>query len=488
MRTLALCLLLPLWAVQSVIAAAEEPPTREEVDALRNQVEALTRQLEALEARYATGDAPASVTATEAPTAGAPVAAPSPADKESATVSLDDGGLRVTSKDGAFESRIGIKLSHDWAWFNQDRELKRFVGDEQDGTGFRHARLNLRGKVFTDIQYQMEIDFAGESGADTPKFRDVFFQYTGIPYGGDRAFDVRVGHFKEPFGLEELNGSMDRQFLENPLLDVFSPSRNAGIMITDALLGQSKQERLTWAIGAYKETDDIPSSNDSDEDQGYSVTARLTGLPVYGQDGRRLLHLGAAYSLRNPDGARLSYGVRPETRLSIFRYADPDNLPTLYRLRDARAEDVDLLGLELAAIVGPFTFQSEYARSQVETTFGGDLEFSGYYAQALYLLTGEHHPYRHDGARIGSPSPSRPFKIRGEDRGPGAWEIGLRYGGVDLSDGPVPGGEHTSLTVGLNWYMNDNFRVSWNYIHNEIDHPLYDGDFGVLQTRVQLDF
>jgi hypothetical protein len=30
--------------------------------------------------------------------------------------------------------------------------------------------------------------------------------------------------------------------------------------------------------------------------------------------------------------------------------------------------------------------------------------------------------------------------------------------------------------------------VSWNYIHNEVDHPLFKDDFGTLQTRFQLEF
>ncbi|MBI1321155.1 MAG: hypothetical protein GC168_19695 [Candidatus Hydrogenedens sp.] len=383
-----------------------------------------------------------------------------------------------------------MRLMHDVAWFSQDRSLQRVLGDDQDGTGFRSARLTLRGRVFTDIAYQAEIEFAGQDGADSPSFEDVWMQYNGVPYGGGRGFDIRAGHFKEPFGLDEQASSGDRPFQEAPLANVFAPSRNAGVMISDALFGEPKQERLVWAVGAFKETDNLPSSNDSDEDQGYQITGRLTGLPVYGDDGRKLLHLGVAASLRHPDGARLRYGVRPETRLSLLRYADPDSalLPNGFRLLDARAEDVVLVGLEAAGVLGPFWFQSEYMRSAVDTALGGDLRYDGWYASAGYFLTGENRVYRHDTARFGRPRPSRPLAIRGTSRGPGAWEIAARYGTVDLSDGPTYGGEHTSLSLSLNWYLNYNFLVSWNYIHNEIDHPLYDGDFDSFQTRFQLDF
>jgi len=465
-------------------AAPAQSPEAEEIAALKARIEQLERRLDALAAQQEA--APAADPQTETPPAAA---APAP-EKAEPRVSLDGGGLRVTSADGSFDSRIRLRLQYDYAWFRQDRELERIVGDEQDGTGFREARLLFTGKVFDDFGYSLDIDFAGQTGADSPVFKDVFLQYNGVPYGGGRTFNVRAGHYKEPFGLDELNSDVDRMFQENPLLDVFVPSRNAGVQLSSALLGEPKKERLTWTFGVFKETDDIPSSNDSDEDQGYQITGRVTGLPYYTDDGRRLIHLGAAYSLRNPDGARLRYNVRPETRLSLFRYADPDSplFPQGFRLQDTIADDVNLLGLEAAAIFGGFTFQSEYVRSDVDTVIGGDLAYDGWYAQAGYTLTGEHRPYRHDSARIGRPVPARPFAVKGERRGPGAWELAARYGSVDLSDGPIRGGEHDALTLGINWYLNDNVLWSWNYIRNTIDHPLYSGDFDSLQTRLQLEF
>ncbi len=467
-----------LAAVCCGLSAAQSPPSEAEIDALRRQVDALSQRLQDLEARYAADQA----AATDQAAAEAAERADSP------RVTLDAGGLRVRSADGAFEHRVRLRLAHDFAWFSQDDALKRALGDEQDGTDFRFARLTMQGRLWDDITYQGEFEFAGQDGGDAPKFRDVYAQYNGIPYGGDRAFDVRIGHFKEPFSLDELNAITVRQFLETPLLNVFAPSRNAGLQLSDALLGEPKAERLTWALGVFKETDDIPSNNDSDEDQGWQVTGRISGLPVYADDGRRLLHLGAAYSRRNPDGALLRYGLRPESRLALFRYADPDNLPVGFRLRDARADDVNLYGLELAGVYGPLSLQSEYIRSDVDTTLGGDLRFDGWYLQGAWLLTGEHRPYRHESGRFDAPKPARPFRLKGGERGWGAWELAARYGAVDLSDGPVRGGEHESLTFGLNWYLNPNVRVSANYIRNDIEHDLYAGAFDVFQTRLQLEF
>jgi len=468
-------------------AAEAQSPEAEEIAALKARIEALEQRLEALAEKQEAAPPPAPAAPEAPPEAAVTDKTPEP---EAPLVSLDGNGLRVTSADGSFESRIRLRLQYDYAWFSQDNGLLNVIGDEQDGTGFRSARVLFTGKVFDDFTYSLDIDFAGQTGADSPVFKEVFLQYNGVPYGGGRTFDVRAGHFKEPFGLDELNSDVDLMFQENPLLDVFVPSRNAGVQLSSALLGEPKKERLTWTVGVFKETDDIPSSNDSDEDQGYQITGRVTGLPYFAADGRQYVHLGAAYSLRNPDGARLRYNLRPETRLSLFRYADPDSpfYPAGFRLQDAIADDVNLLGLEAAAVFGGFTFQSEYVRSDVDSVFAGDLTYDGWYAQAGYILTGEHRPYNHAAARLGRPEPARPFAVKGERRGPGAWELAARYGSVDLSDGPILGGEHGALTLGINWYMNKNVLWSWNYIRNDIDHPLYSGDFDSLQTRLQLEF
>ncbi len=55
--------------------------------------------------------------------------------------------------------------------------------------------------------------------------------------------------------------------------------------------------------------------------------------------------------------------------------------------------------------------------------------------------------------------------------GPGAWELAARYSYIDLNDGTgknrVQGGKMDGVTVGLNWYWNDNlkFQFDWVYDH-----------------------
>jgi len=44
------------------------------------------------------------------------------------------------------------------------------------------------------------------------------------------------------------------------------------------------------------------------------------------------------------------------------------------------------------------------------------------------------------------------------------WEVAARYSTLDLPDGGVLGGEEENWTVGVNWYVNRNVRVSANYV------------------------
>ncbi|HRI88485.1 MAG TPA: porin [Candidatus Hydrogenedentes bacterium] len=395
-------------------------------------------------------------------------------------------GFSLKSPDNAFTLKVGGWVAYDIGFFDQDEELRLAVGDEQDGTGFRSTRLRLSGTLFNNIYYQTEYEFAGENGQDTPAFFDTYVALKDVPYGGERKGELRIGHFREPFSLEELTSQPARTFQERSLASAFYPSRNAGIQWSDSLLGEEKKERLYYALGIFKTTDNWPSSNDSDEDQGYNITARVAGLPYYALNGERLVHIGAGYSLRNPDGAVVGWSARPEARLSLFRYADTERVQG-YRLRDARADDINLFNVEFASVIGPFMAQAEYTKADVDTTFDGSRSFDGYYAQLSYLLTGEHRTYRHDTATFDRITPKRNFGW-GKTDGWGAWEVALRYSDADLTDGGVRGGEHSSWTAGLRWYLNPNTHITLNYIINDVEHDLYEGEYESLQLRTQVAF
>jgi phosphate-selective porin OprO/OprP len=225
--------------------------------------------------------------------------------------------------------------------------------------------------------------------------------------------------------------------------------------------------RMTWAVGVFRDT---PDDGDIRDDGGYNVTGRLTWLPWYKEGGTSLVHLGAAYSLRNPNDHTASFDSRPEAHL-VDRFVDTGSF---------MSDDVDLIGLEAACVSGPFSVQGEYVFANVDVASSAN--FQGYYAQASYFLTGEHRRYKPSEGVFSRVKPNENFKYGG---GPGAWEVALRYSGLDLDDNIITGGKLHDITAGLNWYLNPNMRIMWNYVHADKDHI---GNADMIMMRLQVDF
>lgn len=492
-------ILLLVFADWTGVNAVEDCPLSPREKELLERVNALEQRLLEMEKRLNAPPAavppeiPPAVSPPETPPAAeapaAPAAEGTAAAKTAAQPPKDAGkekkgfefktfwkdGLRFETEDGNFKLKVGGRILNDWGFFKQSGDLNEAVGDENAGVEFRNARINLQGTIYKDFEYRAEYDFAEGNGRT--RFMDVYLGANNIPYAGT----LRIGHFREPFGMETLTMPDDTMFMERGLPNVFSPARNVGVMLTNAPF----EKRMTWALGAFKQTPDWPSGNTGDDDEGFAITGRITGLPWYADNGRKLLHLGFAYSHRNPDGAAVEYASRPEAHLAR-QYLNTGTFPD-FRLADARADNINLFGAEGLLICGPFSLQSEFIASLVNTTFDGDRLFYGYYVQGSYFLTGENRTYRQDGAVTSRPKVKDPLSIS-ERRGWGAWELALRYSGLDLDDGLVRGGREHDITAGLNWYLNQNIRVSTNYVLALIDRDVYDGALHALQARFQVDF
>ncbi|MBP9002884.1 MAG: hypothetical protein KBH78_04580 [Candidatus Hydrogenedentes bacterium] len=390
-------------------------------------------------------------------------------------------GLRLESPDGQFKLKLGGRLYMDFVWFDQDASLKRAFGDEQDGGQIRMGRIDLQGTLYENVLYRLEYELAGNNGPNG--FTDTYLGYTGIP----GISSILVGHFKEPFSLEEITSDLYTSFMERAMPVSIAPSRNLGIMASGAWLGEPKQERLFAQVGTFKETDNWPSANDLDEARGWSLTARVAGLPWYADKGRQLLHLGASYSRRDIDGATVNpyrFQPRPETALALYRYVDSEGFKG-FRLQDTRPEDADLYGLEAALVLGPVSAQAEYLLADVNTTFAGDLRFAGWYAFLSWFLTGENRVYNHKDGTFGRLIPRHNFAW---GKGWGAWELLARYSTLDLNADITRGGNQDNITLGLNWYWNPNTRLMLDYTYADVDHDLYSGNMNIVQTRFQVDF
>lgn len=360
--------------------------------------------------------------------------------------------LKVTSGDFSWQPFGRIHL--DAAAFNDDQR------DHPDGAEFRRARLGMKGKVAKDFGYKAEIDFANEGVA----IKSLYMNYTGI----DNT-EIRVGHFKPAYSMDDMTSSNDITLIERaaPVVS-FSTSEQIGAGVL------THGQNWSAAAGVFN-ADAGRSSND---DESISIAARVTGAPI-NADGK-LIHFGASASYRKPDQANntFDFDERAENALQ-----SSDSVSAVI----TDAQNATIYGLEAAAALGPFSLQAEYLMANVENDAGNDPSFDGWYAQGSWVLTGESRAYKASKGAFGGIKPAHAFDPSNGDWG--AVELAVRYSHLDLNDNGINGGEMNNLTLGANWYLNNNMRLMANYIFVDTDNnattPNDDPQIMLIRSQVK---
>ena len=375
-------------------------------------------------------------------------------------------GVRVESEDGQHKVKMGGRLMYDFIWNLDNGNL----GDVDDGSEVRRARFYTSGTLYENVLFKLQFDW---SGKDT-SLKAAYLGLKGLPGGAD----VKVGHMYEPYSLSAMVSSKYNTFMERPpVVNAFSPVRNAGIMLSDTMA----DDRFSLAAGIFR---DVDSQGKSTSEEAYAGTARLTALPLWSDDGQTYIHVGMGGSYRHTDGsarfsARPSIHLAPRLLDTRSEEEDPETEETI--TTDIAADEYTIYALEAAAVMGPFSIQSEWLGAEVDVNEGGDYSPAGGYIQASYFLTGEHRPYSQKGGRFGKVKPTSNFGKEGL----GAWEVSVRLGTADLNEGEIRGGSLDETTVGLNVYLNPSARVMFNYVMADSEE---EGDVSWLGTRMQIAF
>ncbi len=384
--------------------------------------------------------------------------------KNEVSVNTDDG-FKLASKDSSTAAPASFQLSTlqqlDMADYRDDKAAL------SEGSELRRSRLSVAGTFLTDWQYRVEYEFSGTTGVT-----DAY-----VSYNANKPLIVTLGQFKQPFGMEAYASDKNLTFMERGLPFAFVTVRAPGIGV-----GTSGAR---WSLngGLFGE----PVGNAQAGNDGYGAAGRFTYAPILTDEG--VLHLGLGATWREPtennssntSGAKFStvrFRSKPESNILAQRFVDTGEIRNV--------DQYTTTGLELAGAIGPASLQAEYQTTQVTRDNGPSLDFSGWYAQAAYTLTGEKRPYRADRGYFDGIRPSHNF---GKD-GWGAFEVALRLSSIDLSDGDINGGRERNASAALNWYLNPFLRVSANVIKVlETDGGPMDGDEPTLfQARLQLAY
>ncbi len=370
-----------------------------------------------------------------------------------------DNGLAMTTEDESIHLELGGRMMMDWAFIHQNQDLFNYLGEQpSQSTEFRRLRLYHSGEFHKRIGYKVQFDFAG--GKAEPK--DVYLSFNDIPFAGK----IKVGHYFEPFGLEQNTSSKYITFMERSLTGTFTPGRNPGLSVTNAVF----DNRLGWTIGAFKAAGDLARSRNLEKN--INLTGRLFGLPV-DKGENKLIHLGIEGSYRDFYFDEVTYKSKPETHLAYY-YVNTGVMKPV--------ESAVYTNYNLAGVWGPFSLQGEYM-----TIYGngfGGYTFNAYYGMLSYMVTGESRNYKKGGGTFGRVQPSSSFK-KGEKEGWGALEIAVRYSYLDVKLEPFEENRLRDFSGGLNWYINPNSRIMVNYVVPFLEDK---GRGNIVQTRFQVDF
>ncbi|MGE3803134.1 MAG: OprO/OprP family phosphate-selective porin [Gemmataceae bacterium] len=438
-------------------------------------------------------------------------------------------GFWIQSPNKVFTLHIAGRLQNDTVFWNPSPALRfpatpvvvpgtglgQGVQPLDDGSYFRRIRLETLGVLYELVEFHQEIDF--EAGPDAPLFDHLYVGFRDLPYVGT----VRFGQQKVPQGLESMSSSKLLPDLERSLtFESFLMEFAIGTLFANTYLN----ERGTWQIFLHRNSQFSDNFGSDFGDGIYVYTGRITGLPIYADGGRHLLHLGGSYQYRvgqnlrtvkqqipltnnpnvlvSPDAKFVRYRTRAEIRDSGETLGDSTRLvDTGFILADGAST----LGAELLWIAGPLSIQSECLLSQVvnaqfPASFpsappAGDPFFWGGYVLISYFLTGENRGYDRRFGLYERPFPSENFFLvrnrnGGRCLGRGAWELTYRYSYVDLNDTGIDGGQMIGNTLGLNWYFNANFKVQLNLLNtsrNVVD-PANSGTVNAAGIRFHVDW
>jgi phosphate-selective porin OprO/OprP len=459
---------------------ADDAALKGEIDALRAQMQAQAKLLEAQQAKLE------ELTRRLAENSAAPAAEKpaKPAVPEAPRVVFTNGRPVISSADGRSSVALRANVQMDAALYGENTEgplgtdfRRGSVGgagnretnaarDFSDGMYFRRARLGVEGSFASHFNYRLLLELAGSGTEGPTRINDAWIAYTGLA-----PFTFQLGAFSPPSNMDDGTSPEDQVFIERASSSELSRALGGA----DGRLGVGLRASGKRYMSALTFT--TRTVNDAEVfDTQTAAVARAGGLIATSDNYN--VHLGgsatrvfspadqgSATTPRHP----LRFRDRPEIRVDSLRLIDTGAID---------AAHASAFGAEFGSNWNNFYLQGEHFWFDVDRRDEtlADPDFNGYYLQGSWLLTGETRRYNPATGSFQNPRPRTPFGAEGW----GAFELAARFSHTDLNfnegtegtanvPGAIRGGEQDVLTVGLNWYLNPNFKVLFNYLMIDVD-------------------
>jgi phosphate-selective porin OprO/OprP len=416
------------------------------------------------------------------------------------------------------ETKLTGRVHFDARSINSDltSNTDRDSATTADAFELRRARIGFTGN------YNKQIQFEGVANAvgSTTNIIDTAF----INYGYNKEGQVRVGRFKQPFSLEENTSSNNIDFMERSYVNQIIPGKKLGIMVHGANQSGFTYAASIYQQEFNELTNQTPlgSQYALRLTSNLSKLAKIGNESTVVHVG--LGGVKGKYEQTATTSGDTTKIAASSSRSTIVSFRDENRgLANAYRLQiggdvlgtaayGATASGVvnviqNMNGLELALAQGPFKFQAELADSKYDaqtnrcnylaSSSGSSCSTAGVanvnakvrtqYLSFLWNITGEDFGKSYNNGSFGGIKPTSEFmKDYGGvvGNGTGAWQLGYRVSGYDAQvvqtttgtsidravvDGALNTSRYqnsptaTTQTFALNWILNSNARVMFNY-------------------------
>jgi phosphate-selective porin OprO/OprP len=459
--------------------ASRAQAATDDVAALREQIRQLDQKLRVLERNLELKEETAAAAAKAQP-----------------KLTAGDGRLEIVSADGANSIRLRGLVQADGRYYIDDTNATT------DTFLLRRARLAFEGKFSNIFAYTIQTEFAGSA---------VSVLDANVLTAINPAFNVRIGRFKTPIGLEQLQSDPVAFFAERSVATNLTPNRDVGIQLEGAFATNT----VSYQLGVFNGVPDAGNAaqNTQDFDNQKTVAARVFATPFVNDKESALkgLGFGIAASQGYYDGSSArTGGYRTDGQQTFFSYETTV-------IADGKAATISP---QAYYYYGPLGVLAEYVSSTTDVRRSTALPVRvvdnvGWNVSAGYVLTGEDAGYK-------GVTPKTVFNPSAGTWG--AFEVVARVAAVDIDDTvfsaqPATTGTAaaqatqlaarrlanpdssasgvTTYGLGLNWYPAKAVRVGLNYFIADYDlapgakpaaGSVISKDEEVLIGRVQLSF
>ena len=324
-----------------------------------------------------------------------------------------------------------------------------FTGEDYQkiGNGTTISQLAVGG-IFSfgeRLEGKLEIDFSNGQVVLLDNF---------ITYNFTKKLGLRAGNIQESFSMDLLNSFKDLSLMNRAqVVNAFAPGHHLGMQA----VYENQQWLITGGVHFQRsmligQKENYESNYMKGKNEGVSYTSRVIWMPQSKEEYKGL-HIGLAGSYRTP-----KTDVGKDAEPNTVRYSASESTMNKIKFLDTGyINEVDyswLAGVELAGYYGPFKFQSEYIRNGVKRRNGlKDEQFSGFYVQSSCLLLGGKQDYNNSRGAFNQPFVSSKGDV----------ELAARLDRINMNGHDIHGGSSNQYTLGVNYYVNENLKLQFNY-------------------------